>query len=140
MRDMLDGEQPYPLTAWAAQFQRLRPTWTTRYGAKSRWRREAARRSSADSWPTRSPSSGPPSIRCLRWRGRAGCRGTRADPRLAAGASGGAQSAVARLLVENNETEEQTAQRVGEIYARSASGVLVPDRDTCRHRADERCT
>ena len=24
MRDMLDGEQPYPLTAWAPQFQRLR--------------------------------------------------------------------------------------------------------------------
>ena len=24
MRDMLDGGQPYPLTAWTAQFQRLR--------------------------------------------------------------------------------------------------------------------
>src|SRR5262249_8128419 len=24
MRDMLDGETPYPLTAWSAQFQRLR--------------------------------------------------------------------------------------------------------------------
>ena len=24
MRDMLDGGQPYPLTAWSAQFQRLR--------------------------------------------------------------------------------------------------------------------
>jgi hypothetical protein len=24
MRDMLDGEQPYPLTAWSSQFERLR--------------------------------------------------------------------------------------------------------------------
>src|SRR6202021_3459956 len=24
MRDMLDGDEPYPLTAWSAQFQRVR--------------------------------------------------------------------------------------------------------------------
>ena len=43
MRDMLDGSEPYPLTAWQAQFRRIRADLTTpweeaQYSPGSRWR------------------------------------------------------------------------------------------------------
>ncbi len=47
-------------------------------------------------------------------------------------------TAVARLLVQNNESEEQTAQQVQDIYAqRAAAGVLVPGRHAGGDRGDQ---
>ena len=47
MRDMLEGSEPYPLTAWRAQFQRIRARSGRRHGARRSARRRAQRRSAA---------------------------------------------------------------------------------------------
>ncbi len=47
-------------------------------------------------------------------------------------------TAVARLLVQNNESEEETARQVQEIYDRGpAAGLLVPGGDARGHRRDQ---
>ena len=117
MRDMLDGDQPYPLTAWAAQFQRLRLDLE-----------DALRREELVAPAGRTSDQ-------RQYLGNAFAQFWGAvDQMFAAARSGGdreAQSlirvslqarqaalstAVARLLVENNEAEEQTALRVAAIY------------------------
>jgi signal transduction histidine kinase len=117
MRDMLDGGQPYPLTAWAAQFQRLRldlddalrreeqvaPT------SRTSDQRLYLGNSFAQFWPAVDQM-----LDLARKRQDVEAR---EQIRVSLQARQAALStAVARLLVENNETEEQTAQRVAEIY------------------------
>jgi signal transduction histidine kinase len=119
MRDMLDNDEPYPLTAWSAQFERIRTD------LESALRREeqvaVARRtpeqrqylgnSLAQFWDAVDRTF------ALARNGRED--EARAQIRLSLQARQAALSgAVARLLVENNESEEQTAQRVQAIYAR----------------------
>ena len=118
MRDMLDGGQPYPLTAWSAQF-RAPPRRPGRCAAREqdRWRRRAGRRISSAIWRIRSHSSGTRSNRCSISRGsgqddeardRSECR-CRPARRRSARPSRGCSSRTTRR-------EEQTAQRVAEIY------------------------
>ena len=118
MRDMLDSDEPYPLTAWSAQFDRIRTDLD-----------DAMRRQEAVAIAERTPEQ-------RRYLGesvaqfwdaadrifnlaRAGREAeARAQIELSLQARQAALStAVARLLVQNNEAEEQTAQRVQEIYA-----------------------
>lgn len=118
MRDMLDGDQPYPLTAWSAQFRRIRLDLD-----------DALRREEQVAVANRTPDQ-------RRYLGnsfaqfwtavdhifdlaRAGQEAeARAQIRLSLQARQAALSTtVARLLVENNESEEQTAQLVAEIYS-----------------------
>jgi signal transduction histidine kinase len=119
MRDMLDSGEPYPLTAWVAQFDRIRRD----LGDALRRQEEVAvarrtpeqRRYLASSvqhfWDAAER------IFALARDGRDD--EARAQIRLSLQARQAALSTtVARLLVENNESEEQTAQRVQDIYGR----------------------
>ncbi|RPH59977.1 MAG: sensor histidine kinase [Acidobacteria bacterium] len=117
MRDMLDRNQPYPLTAWSAQLQRLR------LDLDDALRREEQiavarqtpeqRRYLADSlaqfWDA---------VDRMFELARNGREDeARVQIELSLQARQAALTAtVARLLVQNNEAEEQTASRVQEIY------------------------
>lgn len=118
MRDMLDTEERYPLTAWSAQFHRIR------LDLEDALRREeevaVARRtpdqrrylanSVAQFWDAVD--------RIFVLAGDGNEEEARAQIRLSLQARQAALStAVARLLVENNESEQQTVQRVQEIYS-----------------------
>ncbi len=124
MRDMLDGEQPYPLTAWAPQFQRLRAD------LDDGLRREqdvAPETRTADQQQYLANSfaqfwAATDQMLALASQGkdteaRDQIRVTLQARQAALG------TAVARLLVENNETEEQTAQQVAGIYGRVQRNV-----------------
>jgi signal transduction histidine kinase len=117
MRDMLDGEQPYPLTAWSSQFNRLRldlEDALTREEqvaplARTSEQREFLGNAFSQFW------TAVDQMFALARDGREG--DARTQIRISLQARQAALStAVARLLVENNEIEEQTAQRVAGIY------------------------
>ena len=92
MRDMLDGSEPYPLVAWSSQFDRIRVDLDTRAEAAG----GSGDRPRTPEEATLSLTIGGPvlgrgrSHLCAR-RGRSGRRSARADPAVAAGATGGAQ-------------------------------------------------
>ena len=117
MRDMLDADEPYPLTAWSAQFDRIRAD------LESALRREqevaVARRtpdqqrylatSMAQFWDAADR------IFALAANGQED--EARIQIRLSLQSRQAALStAVARFLVQNNESEAQTAAQVQEIY------------------------
>ena len=117
MRDMLDNDEPYPLTAWAAQFQRVR---TDLDDALRREQQVASvdrtleqeqylQNSVAQFWDavdrTFSLAQGPNPAEA------------RVQIRVSLRARQEALSTtVSRLLVQNNESEEQAALRIKEIY------------------------
>ena len=117
MRDMLDAEGGYPLTAWAAQFARLRADLenalhleaevavATRTPEQSRYLSASV----AQFWDAVDRTF------ALARGGRE--EEARSQIRLSLQARQAALStAVARLLVENNQSEEQTAARVQQIH------------------------
>jgi signal transduction histidine kinase len=119
MRDMLDNEEPYPLTAWSDQFARIRADLDDalkRQGEVALARHTPEQRrflatSVAQFWDASDR------IFELARAGRAD--EARSQIRLSLQARQAALgTAVARLLVQNNESEEQTAQQAQEIYAR----------------------
>ena len=118
MRDMLDASEPYPLIAWSAQFERIHndledalrleaplseaaPTSEQRHylaqALNQFW--DASDRMFARAADDENSA-------------REQIRDT-LQPRQAA-----LSSAVSRLLVQNNEAEEDAAQRIAEIYGR----------------------
>lgn len=126
MRDMLDNDEPYPLTAWSAQFQRIRsdldnalrteeelaPTQRTpeqkQYLGSSLgqfW--DAVDRTFATAQAGRAQEA------------RAQIRDT-LQARQAA-----LSTAVARLLVENNESEERASQQIRQLYDRVERQVYL---------------
>jgi signal transduction histidine kinase len=124
MRDMLDGGQPYPLTAWSAQFQRLRAD------LDDALRREAevapvGRTTDQQQFLANSFGQFWTAVDQMVDLARAGNdQEARDQIRVSLQARQAALStAVARLLVENNEIEDQTAQRVAGIYERVQRNV-----------------
>jgi len=118
MRDMLDSGEPYPLTAWSDQFARIRTDLDDalkRQGEVALAQQTPEQRrylanSVAQFWDASDR------IFELARNGRAG--EARDQIRLSLQARQAALgTAVARLLVQNNESEEQTAQQVQEIYS-----------------------
>ena len=117
MRDMLDNDEPYPLTAWSAQFQRIRADLD-----------DALRREEQLAVARRTPEQ-------REYLGKSLDQFWDAVDRTFSFAQAGKEkeareeirvslqsreaaltSAVARLLVQNNESEEQAAQRIAQIY------------------------
>lgn len=118
MRDMLDSGEPYPLTAWSDQFARIRTDLDDalkRQGEVALTRQTPEQRqfltnSVAQFWDAADR------IFDLARNGRAD--EARDQIRLSLQARQAALgTAVARLLVQNNESEEQTAQQVQDIYS-----------------------
>ena len=118
MRDMLDSDGPYPLTAWSAQFERIRLDLTDAL-AREESVAVATRTPEQRQYLTASVSQFWDAVDRIFALAKAGKeQEARDEIRLSLQARQGALStAVARLLVENNAAEEQTAGRVQDIYS-----------------------
>jgi signal transduction histidine kinase len=119
MRDMLDNDEPYPLAAWSGQFQRVRSDLDDAFrleaqvavGRRTPEQQEYLGSRLAQFWDAADR------IFALARNGKE--KEARDQIRLSLQARLAAlNTAVARLLVENNETEEQTGLRIAQIYDR----------------------
>ena len=126
MRDMLDNDEPYPLTAWSAQFQRIRADLDNALrleeqvavAERTPEQREFLGNSMAQFWDAVDRTF------ALARDGKE--TDARAQIRVSLQARQAALStAVARLLVQNNESEEQVALRIGRIYDRVQRQVYL---------------
>jgi signal transduction histidine kinase len=126
MRDMVSSDEPYPLTAWSAQFQRIRTDLDDAmrleagFAATSRTPEQSAFLSSsfAQFWDAVDR------IFVLARDGKE--KEARAQIQLSLQERQAALStAVARLLVQNSENEEQAGQRIVQIYDRVRRQVYV---------------
>jgi signal transduction histidine kinase len=126
LRDMLDTSQPYPLKAWSAQFQRLQQDLEDSLRLEEKLsvahrtpeQRQYLEDSLAQLWVA--------SDRTFALATRGEERAARAEirdslqPRVAA-----LSTAVARLLVANNENEQQSGARIEQIYDRVQREVYL---------------
>jgi signal transduction histidine kinase len=117
MRDMLDRTEPYPLTAWSAQFSRIRRDLDdalnreTATAAARRTDREGLSEAMAQFWDAVD--------RTFALAGSGQEAEAREQIRLSLQARQSALSTlVSRLLVANNEREDETAAEVQRIYDR----------------------
>ena len=126
MRDMLDNDEPYPLTAWAAQFDRVRADLSdalkreeeVAVGARTPEQRQYLSNMAIQFWDAADR------MFTLAKDGKA--EEARNQIRLTLQSRQEALStAVARLLVQNNESEEQAAQQIADIYQRVQRQVYL---------------
>jgi signal transduction histidine kinase len=126
MRDMIGNDEPYPLTAWSAQFQRIRTD------LDDAMRREAT---FAPAGRTTEQSASLSSSLTQFWdavdrvfalAGAGKEKDAKAQIQLSLQAREEALSTtVARLLVQNSENEEHAEQHIVEIYDRVQRQVYV---------------
>jgi len=117
MRDMLDTTEPYPLTAWTAQFERIHQDLDT--GLKLEERLAGANRTPEQRlFLSQAVSQFWDAMNRMFVLAQTGKDAqAREQIRLSLQARQQALStAVSRLLVENNEGEEQAAARIAQIY------------------------
>jgi signal transduction histidine kinase len=126
MRDMLDNDEPYPLTAWTAQFQRIRSDLDDALRLEEEFapahrtpeQQQFLATSLAQFW------GAVDRMFALAADGKAD--EARGQIRLTLQARQAALStAVARLLVQNNENEEQADQQIRQIYDRVQRQVYL---------------
>ena len=126
MRDMIDNDEPYPLTAWSAQFQRIRTDLDDAVRLEGglaptgRSPEQSASLSSSLSqfWDAVN--------RVFALAGEGKEKDAREQIQLSLQARQAALSTtVARLLVQNSENEEQAGQRIIHIYDRVQRQVYV---------------
>ncbi len=126
MRDMLDNNEPYPLTAWTAQFQRVRADLNDALAKEEQVavadrtpeQRQYLKNSMAQFWDAVDRTF------ALAASGKPGEARTQIQLSLQA-RQAALSTAVARLLVQNNESEEQAALRIAEIYDRVQRQVYL---------------
>ncbi|MEQ1884888.1 MAG: histidine kinase [Bryobacteraceae bacterium] len=125
MRDMLDSNEPYPLTAWAQPFQRIRIDLEdaiqreAHVAPTSRTPEQAIylRASMSQFWDA---------LDRIFELARADEKEARAQVRLSLQARQAALStAVARLLVQNNEGEQLVAEKTEAIYTRAEHNLYL---------------
>jgi signal transduction histidine kinase len=126
MRDMIDNDEPYPLTAWSAQFRRIRTDLDDAMHLEaglaptSRTVEQSASLSGSltQFWDAVD--------RVFALAGSGKEKDARVQIQLSLQARQAALStAVARLLVQNSENEEHAAQRIIQIYDRVQRQVYV---------------
>lgn len=126
MRDMLDNEEPYPLTAWTAPFMRIRGDLEN---ALAREADVAVTRRTPEQSQYLASSLDQfwgAADRIFMLAGTGQEAEARAQIRLSLQARQAAlNTAVARLLIENNASEEQTAIRVRDIYVQVQRQVYI---------------
>ena len=117
MRDMLDSREPYPLTAWSAQFQRISEDLNAALkleesfspAARTADQRQFLSQSLAQFWDAVD--------RMFELAGSGKEKAARDQIQFTLQARQAALStAVSRLLVQNNEGEEQAADQIAKIY------------------------
>jgi len=117
MRDMLDNDEPYPITAWSAQFQRIRADLED--ALKIEAQLAVARRTPEQSqYLTNSLAQFWDAVdRTFALAQDGKDKDARDQIRLTLQARQAALSnAVSRLLVQNNESAEQAALQIAQIY------------------------
>jgi signal transduction histidine kinase len=117
MRDMLDTTEPYPLTAWTAQFERIHQDLDT--GLKLEENLAGANRTPEQRlFLSQAVAQFWDAVNRMFALAQSGKEAqAREQIRLSLQARQQALStAVSRLLVENNEGEEQAAARIAQIY------------------------
>jgi signal transduction histidine kinase len=126
MRDMLDAGEPYPLSAWTAQFERVRGDLDAALRLEEQYaevhrtpeQREYLRQQLAQFWDAMDR------MFALARDGKE--NEAREQIRLSLQARQAALStAVSRLLVENNEGEQQAAAQIEQIYDRVQRQVYL---------------
>jgi signal transduction histidine kinase len=117
MRDMLDTTEPYPLTAWTAQFERIRQDLDAGLKLEDTLA-SASRTPEQRRYLTQSVSQFWDAVNRMFALAQSGKEAdAREQIRLSLQARQQALStAVSRLLVENNEGEQQAASRIAQIY------------------------
>jgi len=126
MRDMVSGDEPYPLTAWSAQFQRIRADLDDAmrleagFAAASRTPDQTAFLTSSFTqfWDAVDR------VFALAREGKQKEAGEQIQLSLQA-RQAALSTAVARFLVQNSENEEQAAQRIVQIYDRVQFQVYI---------------
>jgi signal transduction histidine kinase len=126
MRDMLDNDEPYPLTAWTAQFQRIRSDLDSALHTEEQFaaahrtpeQQEFLANSLAQFWDAVDRTF------ALARDGKADEARTQIRVSLQA-RQAALSTAVARLLVQNNESEEQADQQIRQIYDRVERQVYI---------------
>jgi signal transduction histidine kinase len=126
MRDMLDSHEPYPLTAWQPQFKRLRVDLDDALAREEKYspagrtadQRRYFSNSIAQFWDALDR------IFALAAEGQEAEARTRIQLSLQARQEA-LSTAVARLLVQNNESEQQAAARTRRIYEGAARNLYV---------------
>lgn len=126
MRDMLDNDEPYPLTAWSAQFQRVRNDLDDALHREQQVapvnrtpdQERYLENSVAQFWDAADRTfalAQDPNQTEARTQIRISLRARQES----------LSTAVSRLLVQNNESEEQAALRIQEIYNRVQRQVYI---------------
>src|ERR1700722_6527816 len=126
MRDMLDNDEPYPLTAWSAQFQRVR---TDLDDALRREQQVASvnRTPQQEQYLRTSVNQFWDAVdRTFALANETNPTEARTQIRISLRARQEALSTtVSRLLVQNNESEEQAGERIAQIYDRVQRQVYL---------------
>jgi len=117
MRDMLDSREPYPLTAWSAQFQRIREDLNTALKLEEQFS-PAARTADQRQFLNQSLTQFWDAVdRMFDLASSGREKEARDQIQFTLQARQAALStAVSRLLVQNNEGEEQAADQIAKIY------------------------
>ena len=117
MRDMLDTSEPYPLVAWSAQFERVRADLDSALLLEEQYA-EVRRTPEQRAYLSQQLSQFWDAVDRMFALAREGQQTEARDQiRLSLQARQAALStAVSRLLVENNEAEQQAAGRIARIY------------------------
>ncbi len=117
MRDMLDAGEPYPLSAWSAQFERVRGDLDSALRREEQYA-EVHRTPEQRAYLSQQLSQFWDAVDRMFALAQAGKENEARDQiRLSLQARQAALStAVSRLLVENNEAEQQAAAQIAKIY------------------------
>lgn len=117
MRDMLDAGEPYPLTAWSAQFERMRADLDVALRTEEQLA-PADRTAEQRKYLSQSVTQFWEAVkRMFALAGKGQDAEARQQIRLTLQARQESLStAVSRLLVQNNEGEQQAAERIAQIY------------------------
>ena len=126
MRDMASNDEPYPLTAWASQFQRIRTDLDDAMHREENYA-AASRTSEQSAFLTNSVIQFWDAVdRVFALARDRKEKEARSQIQLSLQERQAALStAVARLLVQNTENEEQATQRIVRIYDRVQRQVYV---------------
>jgi len=126
MRDMLDAGEPYPLSAWSAQFERVRGDLDAALHLEEQYA-EAQRTPEQRRYLSQSLSQFWDAVDRMFALARDGKdREAREQIRLSLQArEAGLSTAVSRLLVQNNEGEQQAALEIERIYDRVQQQVYL---------------
>jgi signal transduction histidine kinase len=126
MRDMIDNDEPYPLTAWSAQFRRIRTDLDDAMRVEATLAPAGRTSEQSASLSTSLTQFWDAVDRVFALAANGEDKEAREQIQLSLQARQAAlATSVARLLVQNSENEEQAAQRIVQIYDRVQREVYV---------------